>query len=96
VSKISLLTKGQIIGFDDAIAERPSTTSVKCLSSVAEVYQIPIEEFVQRMQRDKRIWASLKGENEDKDCKLADKVIAIAQDKFIYNQGIKAHEDEPE
>ena len=43
--KVSNLGKGQIIGFNDLIANRLYSASVKCISSQASVFVIKIDEF---------------------------------------------------
>lgn len=43
--KVSNLGKGQIIGFNDLIANRLYSTSVKCISSQGSVFEIKADEF---------------------------------------------------
>ena len=47
--KVSTLGKGQIIGFNDHLHQRPYSTSVKCISCTGKVLMIKAEDFKVKM-----------------------------------------------
>ena len=54
--KMAVISKGQMVGFNDVIDNRAYTTSLKCISSEGIVLAIKVEEFIHKMQKDPKIW----------------------------------------
>ena len=57
--RICNVGQGQILGVNDAIAQRDYTTSIKCESARGTVYVIGLAEFKTKMQKDKFTWNEL-------------------------------------
>lgn len=54
--KIATICKGQIAGFNDVIAKRPYTTSLRCVSAKGSAFVIKAQDFLYYMQRDHKTW----------------------------------------
>ena len=65
--KISIICAGQIFGNEDVLNARNYTTTVRCLSNVAQIYCIKAEEFTHRMSRDDKTWDMLTKMTSSKD-----------------------------
>lgn len=56
-----------MIGSEDVIKNRKHSTTVKCISNTAILYQIKAEEFIFRLSKDERAWRMLKQLSSEKD-----------------------------
>ena len=50
--KLSVISKGQIFGFQDVLSKRLNTVSIKCCSLKGIIRMIPVDEFMSKMKRD--------------------------------------------
>jgi CRP-like cAMP-binding protein len=65
--RMAVISKGQMIGFNDVIDNRAYATSLKCISSQGVVLAIKAEEFINKMQSSVTIWRKLLKLAEEKD-----------------------------
>ena len=72
--KIAIICGGQIFGNEDVLYGRNYTTSVRCLSSDAQVYCIRAEEFNHRFSRDDTTWKMLLSHTSFKDSATVRKI----------------------
>ena len=56
-----------MIGEEDVIANRPYSTTVKCVSSVGHVLAINADEFYARFSKDERSWTKFIQNCQEKD-----------------------------
>mgnify|MGYP006122256283 CR=1 FL=1 len=68
--RMAVISKGQMIGFNDVIDNRAYATSLKCISSQGVVLAIKSEEFINKMQSSVTTWRKLLKLAEEKDKEL--------------------------
>ena len=54
------MSRGNIIGEEDAVYDRKTSTNVKCVSTDGVLYAISINDFYRRVKCDKVSWRMLK------------------------------------
>ena len=59
VVKISKITKGQVVGFNDFVDKRPHTVTVRCVTTKGSLYSIDGDELVSKLKRDRTSWQEL-------------------------------------
>ena len=81
--KVATVGKGQVLGFNDVIGNRNFSTSLKCVSCIASVFEIKVDEFKFRMQRETMSWNYLL-----KNAKEIDEEIKIQVKNASNNIGV--------
>ena len=56
-----------MIGSEDVIKNRKYSTTVKCISNSAVLYQIKAEEFIFRLSKEEKVWSILQEMSSEKD-----------------------------
>ena len=57
---MKLVSKGEILGFDDIVQKRPYTVSVRCISQNGTVFKIPKKTILEAMKSDVRVARQLR------------------------------------
>ena len=68
------MSRGNIIGEEDAVYDRKTSTNVKCVSTDGVLYAISINDFYRRVKCDKVSWRMLKHQTLSKEISLLRKI----------------------
>ena len=67
--KICSASRGQCMGFEDVLNERPYTTTVRCISTTGTVYCINKTNFFEKCKKDEKSYKKLFKVSDDMDIK---------------------------
>lgn len=77
---IAMLSRGQMVGQEDAINQRNYTISVKCLTNDASIYMIEASKFIEKISRDEQSWKMILRQSLNKDICTKKQI----KDTFFY------------
>ena len=65
--RVAIVTKGQILGFNDIIKNKKHSNTLKCKSNIGQLYAINAQEFLHKIQKDQQTWDAMVSYFDSKD-----------------------------
>ena len=90
--RIAIVTRGQILGFNDIIKQKNHTATLKCITNTGSLYAVNAQEFLFKIQRDKSTWLEMVDYFNSKDKQTKSKIKDSAANLGKFKKGKILHQ----